>query len=552
VPLAVTLNSGQSGAQFKTTSRQTYVFDQNEQKILAIDPITGAKTGDVALDCAPSTLKLSPDGKLLFVPCLASNELVVIDTGSNLVKTRIPVGQRPESIVYVYPTKDVVISNRYSPFLSVIGSEELVSGETIKLADGASGGAMALIPGEKLPKLIVADAFKPVLYMVDVLNKRVEKVWQALPEISSILVLKNDKGLSEVWVASRTENKLMVLDDQGRPLKTLDVGKKPVDLVAFDKKVYVLSAGDSQLQLIDAKEKTVLETTPLEADGFPSGIVTVPTEKLAYVSMAASRNLLILNLESGKVERSLPVEFRASMIGMTPDKLEAEQFPAIAPADLPPAKPVEEPVAVENKKPVSKTKEKKEKIVPAVTKTPAATAGATNTATSGKPTASAPQSKKASSAATIKPVAGQGSKSTPDADTGRMIYPSPQSGVIATPGANGGKFRLNVIKLGRSGHDEKATPQKAEKSATSAKPVKKGDSAATVNTQASQETPASAQNANAATDAVKAGARMEQKPLAIPLDLPAESNLPATGQSSAGKQEALPLKDDKIKGDKIE
>jgi YVTN family beta-propeller protein len=335
-PTAVALQNAVSsnGMPMQPMSHVTYVFDLDGQKILAIDPTTGHKLSDVGVDCVPSSMRISSDGKLLFVPCLSSNELVVVDTNSNLVKTRISVGQRPDAVLYINRTGDVVVSNRYSTFLSVVNGQKLTDAQQVGLP--GNSGAMAVIPGSGVPKLVVADAFNAQVYLVDLNTMAVEKTFKALPDISAVKVFRDTKGHMEIWVASRTKDQVMALDGvTGNVLKTLDVGEKPVDMVAYDDKLFVVSAGDSRIDVINRPDQSKYTTIQLEADSFPSGLVLVPSEKRGYVTLAASHNFVVLNLDTLQVDNTLPVDFRAGMIAMTPDKQIVEQeqlaMPVLAP-----------------------------------------------------------------------------------------------------------------------------------------------------------------------------------------------------------------------------
>ena len=124
-----------------------------------------------------------------------------------------------------------------------------------------------------------------------------------------------------IWAASRTKGQLAIIDaDNDKILKTLDVGAKPVDMAEFDDKLYVVSAGTSQVDVVDRNTQTVVAHIPLEADSFPSGIVTMSEEKRAYVVTAAANSLVVINLSTNQVENTFPVEFRANMIATVPDK----------------------------------------------------------------------------------------------------------------------------------------------------------------------------------------------------------------------------------------
>ncbi len=321
--------------------RVAYVFDIPEQKLFSIDPASGRKQSDVGLDCAPAALQVSPDGKLLFAPCLSSNELVVMDTEANLVKNRLKVGERPDALLYLPTNKQVWISNRFSPYLSVINVVNLLPSERIELP--GNGGALALFPtntqntgkGKNPEEVAVADATQPTIYILNQETRQVARTVNGLPDISAITVLDHGDNHREVWVASRTESRVMALDAlTGAVLGKFDVGRKPVAITAYANKLYILCAGDAQINVIDTVRKLALEPIALEENSFPSGLMAFPASARAYISAAGADRLVVLNLKEARIETTIPVDFRASLIAFTPDP-----EPAISPAS-PALKPV--------------------------------------------------------------------------------------------------------------------------------------------------------------------------------------------------------------------
>jgi DNA-binding beta-propeller fold protein YncE len=306
-----------------------YVFDIQEQKLLAFDPLTGRKQADLTLNCAPSALQMTPDGKLLFAPCLSTNELVVIDTEANLIKNRVPVGRLPDAALYLPDSKQVLISSRASSYLSVIDAESLLPRE--KMDVPGNTGALAAFPGQKAVEIAVADATQPSVYIVNRQTRRVERTLPALPDMSALTVIDRSatpdaRGESgqEIWVASRTQNRVLALDARtGATLARFDVARKPVALAAYEDKVYVLCAGDARVSVIDRLKKALLPPIALEEHSFPSGMTVLPAAGRAYIGSAGENTLVVLNLKAARVENTFPVTFRASLIALSPGVLPA-------------------------------------------------------------------------------------------------------------------------------------------------------------------------------------------------------------------------------------
>jgi hypothetical protein len=211
----------------------------------------------------------------------------------------------------------------------MVNTEELLTAEKVTMP--GNGGVMATVPGDP-NHLLVADAFQPQIYWVNLATRTVERTIKAIGDISAIKVTLDAHAQPEIWVASRTENKVTMLNlATDKPVVTLDVGKKPVAFVQDGENLFVLSAGDSRLDVIAWPTRTLLEPIALAEGSFPVSMASVPSERKAYITMAGNTEMAIVDLAAKQVENTLMVDFRASMITTTPDlKAEAEQALVLA------------------------------------------------------------------------------------------------------------------------------------------------------------------------------------------------------------------------------
>jgi YVTN family beta-propeller protein len=65
-------------------------------------------------------MALSPDGRLLYVVCQASDELRVVDIQSGKVVGAVPVGHVPRGIVLSPDGRQIYVTNAWSDTVSVI------------------------------------------------------------------------------------------------------------------------------------------------------------------------------------------------------------------------------------------------------------------------------------------------------------------------------------------------------------------------------------------------------------------------------------------------
>jgi YVTN family beta-propeller protein len=81
---------------------------------------------------SPSDLKLSLDGKVLFVVCEESNALLAVDTSSGKVIKRVAVGERPKDVALSPNGLTLFVSNEWSDTVSEIDAKSLTVRRQLK------------------------------------------------------------------------------------------------------------------------------------------------------------------------------------------------------------------------------------------------------------------------------------------------------------------------------------------------------------------------------------------------------------------------------------
>ncbi|HEU4828391.1 MAG TPA: hypothetical protein VFT04_04275 [Gemmatimonadales bacterium] len=127
-------------------------------------------------------------------------------------------------------------------------------------------------------------------------------------------------------VANKQENTLSVIDiGTGRLLATLPTGHGPHEVaVSSDgRRAVVANYGDqtpgSSLTVMDLENRTVQRTIDLGEYRRPHGIVILPGDSLAAVTVEASQAVLVVRLDGG-VKHAIPTNARGShMVAVTAD-----------------------------------------------------------------------------------------------------------------------------------------------------------------------------------------------------------------------------------------
>jgi hypothetical protein len=157
------------------------------------------------------------------------------------------------------------------------------------------------------------------IYEIDVQNRSVKRTFKCLGGISAILM---PEGSSQIWLTSRTENKVQVLSiADGSVLKTYDVGKKPVSIVHVLNKILVASANDSQIDVIHLDTETWrdhVKQAPitLPEGSFPSSMTHTADGKLVYVSAAGAESLFVVDVANERMFKSVALENPANSVAL--------------------------------------------------------------------------------------------------------------------------------------------------------------------------------------------------------------------------------------------
>lgn len=407
-----------------------YVANLNNETLSVIHPGLDQLEEQIPLNCVPSSMSKSPDKKSLYITCTTSNEILVLDTDTNLIKTRVKVNSSPSELavlppvailtdgknkvekkpnplkpswlqvnpfynsknlntpMFIYPSTvekrlhtrfyvplkveftgncplssqpanasvlqfdkrtgqplvaatsndnsiseserdddekespphQFLVSYHYDNHLTLIDGDRLKACSRIEIP--GPGGVMYY--SRRFKTLFVADASDPKVYEINPDSGILARTLSGLPSISGLMLTIDSEHHPYLWILSRSKAQVGIVDlVSGQPIKLLGVGKKPVDWVLFHKKLYVLSALDDRIDVIDADSQTLQAPIPLPAGTYGTAITLGPEGVMAYISSVGTEQVGVVNLRSGVFEKSIPIDVKGIAISLieSPEKL---------------------------------------------------------------------------------------------------------------------------------------------------------------------------------------------------------------------------------------
>jgi len=301
------------GAAIAPDHRTLYVSEGNNGRIGIFDLVTHQRLGSFSLDGAyngttynnslTSTLRLTPDGRRLLALDLAHFELVILDTQSKQILSRVAVGRMPFGLALSPDARRAYVSNVGTFRYSLVPGYDPKNPRRTGLEFPAFG-----YPSPEAEKGAVVEG-KQISGLGD----------PNVPESNSVFVIDiQDPAQPQVLAKVRT----------GIPVGERSVGgSSPGDVVAGKKEVFVSNAAQDSITIFDARTNLIKRTVVLKpadvVEGLrgvlPFGMAMSPDEKRLYVACAGINAVAVVNPQKGKVWEYIPTGWFPARVAVSPD-----------------------------------------------------------------------------------------------------------------------------------------------------------------------------------------------------------------------------------------
>ncbi len=205
---------------------------------------------------SPLNLAVSADGKLIFVVARDANEVLVTDAEKGKVLHKIPVGNKPHSIILDKLNKTAYVSNQWADFVSIIDLETLKVTDTLNTGNGPAG--LSLSADEK--SLYAVNSYGSDLTVIDLATGT---------EIKRLSAGNNPTGCQ--------------LSPDG---KNLYITSRRAVIEAYGEPLY------SELTILDDSSRRVKDFVRMESAYLMENVAFTPSGDLAIVTLIRPKNLV--------------------------------------------------------------------------------------------------------------------------------------------------------------------------------------------------------------------------------------------------------------------
>ncbi len=280
-------------------------------------PVTLKQDQRIKLGCLPLSLHASQDKTHLFIPCLNKNEVVIVDTETQSVQTRLAVSS-PIANSVAMSNDTLILTHRTTNDITRLhmGKRQMLA----SIDPGIRGYALAY----NNHFLYIADVSQPTIVVWDIKTNTQKTTLPGLQDTSA-LAIHDVNSTPVLWAASRNLNQVAAINiASGKLLRQLNVGKKPVGIAVHPKqpnRVWVISGGDHQLNLINDKGEVAVWAT-LPKGSFPTRVTFLNEGRQLLITAAGGRSAYLANANSATpaVTQAIPLPGKSNAILVaTPD-----------------------------------------------------------------------------------------------------------------------------------------------------------------------------------------------------------------------------------------
>ncbi len=304
-----------SGSTLKTLSeipplknKSFYVSSPYSKNIQVFNP--GAKTPEYSLKQINVPISMQAyDNKFLLVTAYEKPSVDVISLADDQIIKQIYTKTQPDEIVIDKNKNIAYISSSVDSSIYTVNLETMTLSKQIKI----TGMCEKLTLSEDGTKLFYYDKKTRDIWAIELDNNYLLKEIGKFPNVSKIAFTNN-----KIYITSRTKNRLAIIDYQTIGLiAEIEVCEKPIDMLTFHGRLYVLGAGDNSIQILDTKTDQLTDAIYLNTNGFSTKLNYIDGTNIALITDTKASLYTVFDLGTNKIIKTIPLDIPASSIVVT-------------------------------------------------------------------------------------------------------------------------------------------------------------------------------------------------------------------------------------------
>lgn len=258
----------------------------------------------------PIDIKATPDDKFLLVTSFSKTYVDVISLADERVIRQIDLTTQGGEIVVDKSRYKAYVASPDDSSIYVIDLYTMTLKQKIKI----KGMCERLYLSDDATKLFYADKKKNDVWVIELNNQFTMKNIGNFPNVSKIAFAQG-----KIYLVSRTKNKLAIIDYATLSLiKEIAVLPKPIDMLLYKDNLYILSAQNNYVQVLNTINDAITNTINLNTNGFSTKIYQLKNTNIALVMDTKIDKYSVIDLDKKEVLKTNFLEIPVSEIVVVP------------------------------------------------------------------------------------------------------------------------------------------------------------------------------------------------------------------------------------------
>lgn len=270
--------------------------------VVVINTATNTVATRITVGQRSQGLAVSPDGTRLYVASGTNDAMSVINTATNSVTASIPVGDNPVRVAVSPDGSRVYVTNANSNTLSVINTSTNAVIATVGV--GSRPQELAVSPNGS--RVYVANYYSDT---VSVINTATNAVTATIAVSDTPTGVAASPDGSRLYVSTWGDDSLSVISTATNAVTTkIKVGDSPSALAITPdgKRVYVANENGNSVSLVNTATNAVASTFPAGSGNQLPAVAVSPDGKRVYVANWSSNSVVVLETTGATVSLSAP------------------------------------------------------------------------------------------------------------------------------------------------------------------------------------------------------------------------------------------------------
>lgn len=277
--------------------KRVYITTNYSKNIQVLDPAKASPLYSLAQKSIPINVQPIKDGKFLLVTSYDRPYLDIVSVADSRFIKQLSFGTNPDEIIIDEANDRAYVTAPSSSVIFVIDLKTMSIIQKIRINGYCE---KLLLAGNKI---FYVDKLKSEIWAIETDNDYTLKSIGKFPNASALTYADN-----KLYIASRTKSRIAIVNYETLGLEhEYTISNKPVAMLKKGNIIYILSAQNNVVQLLDITTGKIVNKIELGEDGFSSRLNNIPDTDLAIVVDVKGNKYSIIDLTKGSLIKTYAV-----------------------------------------------------------------------------------------------------------------------------------------------------------------------------------------------------------------------------------------------------